>query len=337
MTISKPKPEFADLIPGWFVPILEKLAKTKVLTDTDSRVRMGFGFDLYFLPKDVVVGLFEKVKLLGVKVVTSHYVRHNGEESLRVPQVLKDYGLLERGIVLSHAGGATADDAKLMSEAGAYVSATPSTEAAMAVGPPVVFRGDLPGMDSVCSFGVDCHSITSSSMVNDMRMGLQYARGINSTENLLQNRLPKEIYHTTHEVFNMGTLGGARALCMESEIGSIEVGKKADLVVFSATSPSMLGAAQQDPVMAVVLHSSPRDVEDVIIDGVVRKRGGKLLPVESVEWDDGVDEFVPTGKQVGWSEVASRVLDIQQRFLSKRSKHDMSQVEEAVTTLFQIN
>ena len=36
---------------------------------------MGFGFDFYFLPKEVIVGIFSKVRSLGIKTITSHYVR----------------------------------------------------------------------------------------------------------------------------------------------------------------------------------------------------------------------------------------------------------------------
>lgn len=330
MTAYKPNPEFADSIPSWFIPVLERLAGAKALTEANARVRLGLGFDRYSLPKDTIQELFEKVKSLGINVVTSHYFRPKGDQSDRLPPLLKEYGLLDKNIVLSHAGGATAEDAALIRESGAHVSSTPSLEAAMGLGPQAVFRDDLPG---VASFGIGCHSITSSSIVNEMRFGLQHARGLDSTANLRENKLPAHIYHTTHEAFNMATMGGARALGMETDIGSVESGKRADLVVFSATSPSMLAAAQQDPVMAVVLHSSARDVEDVIVDGVVRKRDGKLLPVESIEWDEDAGAFGPTGEQVPWSEVASKVLDLQQRFVAKRSRYDLAHLEGVVSSM----
>ncbi|KAJ3549133.1 hypothetical protein NM208_g663 [Fusarium decemcellulare] len=336
MTSAPPKPEWADYLPDWLVPTMEKLSKTRALTQDDALVRLGFSFDGWFLPKQVVVGLFDKVKSLGVKVITSHYCRFKGEKSPRLPELLKQYSLLERGIVLSHAGGATAEDATIMKEAGAYVSVTPNTEMAMSVGPPVVFRHDLPDMDSVCSFGIDCHSATSSSLVNEMRMGLQLARAHDSLRHYQRGELPKDIYHTTHEAFNMGTINGARALRMENEIGTVAVGKKADLVVFSASSPAMFGAAQQDPVMAIVLHSSIGDVEHVLIDGKIRKKNGKLLPVEKAEWDEDSGEFVQTKDQVGWREVSAWVLDIQQQFVTKLKEFDIPQIQEVTARLFHL-
>ncbi|KAH7007697.1 hypothetical protein EDB80DRAFT_684909 [Ilyonectria destructans] len=64
---------------------------------------------------------------------------------------------------------------------------------------------------------------------------------------------------------------------MEDKFGSIAEGKLADLVIFDANSPEMLCAAEQDPVAAIVLHSSIGNVETVIVDGIIRKRGWKLV------------------------------------------------------------
>lgn len=39
----------------------------------DGRVSIAFGFDWYFLPKQMIVDLFNKVRALGIKLITSHY------------------------------------------------------------------------------------------------------------------------------------------------------------------------------------------------------------------------------------------------------------------------
>jgi cytosine/adenosine deaminase-related metal-dependent hydrolase len=81
----------------------------------------------------------------------------------------------------------------------------------------------------------------------------------------------------TADALMMGTLRGARALCMEKDIGSIEVGKKADLMIFDALSPAMACAAQHDPVMAIVPPSTIRDINTVLVDGEVRKKKQQAL------------------------------------------------------------
>jgi cytosine/adenosine deaminase-related metal-dependent hydrolase len=58
-------------------------------------------------------------------------------------------------------------------------------------------------------------------------------------------------------------------------------GKKADVVVFDAGTPSMLCATEQDPVVAVLRFSDVRDIDMVMVDGVIRKEGGKLTDVDA--------------------------------------------------------
>jgi hypothetical protein len=60
------------LIPDWIMEQLSELCQRGPLGD--GRVTMGFGFDFYFLPKEVLVGIFGKVRELGIKTITSHYV-----------------------------------------------------------------------------------------------------------------------------------------------------------------------------------------------------------------------------------------------------------------------
>lgn len=65
--------EFEDtLIPDWVLEQLTELCQRGPFSD--GRVTMGFGFDFYFLPKEVLVGIFGKVRELGIKTITSHYV-----------------------------------------------------------------------------------------------------------------------------------------------------------------------------------------------------------------------------------------------------------------------
>lgn len=61
-------------------------------------------------------------------------------------------------------------------------------------------------------------------------------------------------------------------------IGSIEVGKKADIVVFDTLSPNLAGAL--DPFQAIVFNASNADVELVMVNGEIVKRDGKLTKIE---------------------------------------------------------
>lgn len=76
-------------------------------------------------------------------------------------------------------------------------------------------------------------------------------------------------------MMRMATIDGARVLGLDHVTGSIEVGKSADLVVFDGSKLCMTPA--HDPVSNVLYAASPRAVRDVMVDGIWRVRGGKLV------------------------------------------------------------
>jgi cytosine/adenosine deaminase-related metal-dependent hydrolase len=67
--------------------------------------------------------------------------------------------------------------------------------------------------------------------------------------------------------FEMATTAGATAALWDDEIGSIEVGKKADIVVFSTDAPEWHPNPLHNPVANLVYSASGKSARDVIIDG----------------------------------------------------------------------
>jgi cytosine/adenosine deaminase-related metal-dependent hydrolase len=76
-------------------------------------------------------------------------------------------------------------------------------------------------------------------------------------------------------VLELATLGGARALGLEQEIGSIEVGKKADLVVLDLSAPHAQPESA-DLVSRIVYSARASDVRHVIVDGKIVVQDGRL-------------------------------------------------------------
>ena len=79
-------------------------------------------------------------------------------------------------------------------------------------------------------------------------------------------------------VFEMATLGGARALGLDSETGSIVVGKCADLVVFDARRPHWV--PQANPLGTLVHCGQGRDVRHVLVDGELVVEDGRPTRVD---------------------------------------------------------
>jgi cytosine/adenosine deaminase-related metal-dependent hydrolase len=76
-------------------------------------------------------------------------------------------------------------------------------------------------------------------------------------------------------MLEMATINGAHVVGLESRTGSLTPGKKADVVLLDARMLNL--APVIDPVAAVTLCADVSNVDTVIVDGVVRKRDGKLL------------------------------------------------------------
>jgi 5-methylthioadenosine/S-adenosylhomocysteine deaminase len=111
----------------------------------------------------------------------------------------------------------------------------------------------------------------------------------NNTHNLVQSLKFAALLHkaitrdptvmTCETALEMATIGGARALGLEAEIGSLEVGKRADLFVADLAS-SPFAAPVHHPVSALVYAAAGTEVETVIIDGRVVLEHGQMTTLD---------------------------------------------------------
>jgi len=84
---------------------------------------------------------------------------------------------------------------------------------------------------------------------------------------------------TAERVLEKATIDGAREVGLEAEIGSIEVGKKADLVMVGATDPWM--APLHNPVSALVYSALGHGAQTVVIDGRIGMRDQMVTTVDA--------------------------------------------------------
>ena len=80
------------------------------------------------------------------------------------------------------------------------------------------------------------------------------------------------------EGFRIATLNGAKALGLEKEIGSIEVGKKADLVILDLNTPSL--TPRNNLIAGLSYSANGSEVDTVIINGQITMEGRKLLTMD---------------------------------------------------------
>ena len=83
----------------------------------------------------------------------------------------------------------------------------------------------------------------------------------------------------TRAILDMATLGGARAIGLEDEIGSLEVGKKADLISLDLDQIGWAPMGGQDEYTAIVYSITEQHVRDVLVDGKWLFKDDKWLTI----------------------------------------------------------
>lgn len=178
-------------------------------------------------------------------------------------EVLDEVGLLNRRLMGGHCLYVTPSDIERMARAGAHAVHIPKCNAA---------SGRIAPTPALKRAGVNIALATDTQhgdMVELMRWALATAR-------VQEGGVTDE--WQPHHVFHMATLGGAKALGQDDEIGSLALGKKADLVVFDASRPHL--RPQVNPLGALVHCGQGRDVEMVLVDGEVLVEHGRPTRVD---------------------------------------------------------
>jgi aminodeoxyfutalosine deaminase len=168
------------------------------------------------------------------------------DQAIRCPQMspvplAHRYGLLTSRTVLAHANYVSEADITLIAAHGAHVAYCPRTHAAFEH-PPHTYQRML-------STGVNVCVATDSLASNPSLSVLDEARFIRSIDEAIEGE----------ELISMATLRGARALGLDRDIGSIEVGKCADIVVVpldpqGPTDPIENILRSQAPPIAIIVR-----------------------------------------------------------------------------------
>ena len=84
---------------------------------------------------------------------------------------------------------------------------------------------------------------------------------------------------TAEKVLEMATIDGARAIGLENDIGSLEVGKKADFIIFNPLlSPKSI--PMHNPISTLVYSSSIENIETVVVDGNIVMKNGNIVGIK---------------------------------------------------------
>lgn len=186
-------------------------------------------------------------------------------------------GLLGPHHNISHGNNLPDEELKMIVDQGCSVSATPLTEMLNNNKGPLLQR--LVRMGGLPSLGSDTDIYFNSSMLAVARDAFLHEREADNLRLCEQGKWPSAAPHetTTHDAITWATVGGARALRMENRIGSIEPGKKADLILVNARTPNTFPALfDGNAAHMLLMYAEASDVDTVMIGGQIRKRHGVL-------------------------------------------------------------
>jgi 5-methylthioadenosine/S-adenosylhomocysteine deaminase len=183
---------------------------------------------------------------------------------------MENLGLLSPNLIACHCVHLTEGEMDLLAERGVRVVHNPESNMKLASGvapiPDLLKRGIPVGL------GTDgCASNNNLDLFQEM----DFAAKVHKVHRLDPTVMPAET------VLEMATLGGARVLGMEAEIGSLEVGKKADVIVLDLNRPHLQPV--YNVVSQLVYAATGADVRDVIIDGRIVMQNRHLLTLDEEE------------------------------------------------------
>ena len=179
---------------------------------------------------------------------------------------LDELGILKDDVVMTHCVQVDDKEISVMANSGVHVSHCPTTALKVSYG--ITQVGKIPEMKMAginVAIGTDGNNASNYS---DLMRATYLVAGLFKDSRQDPQMFPAEI------AYEMATLGGAKAMQLENEVGSLEIGKKADLVLHDTDRPEwrpLLNVMNQ-----LVWSADGRGVHTVLVDGVKVVEEGRV-------------------------------------------------------------
>ena len=227
---------------AWAMPFSADYASQDLLVEAkavaDSR---GVGLTLHHANSDESVAYFAE-----------RYGR-------RPTEYLEDIGVVGPNVVLSHIIGLNAGEIGVMARTGTAGVMNPT--AALKSGYGITSRGKLPELlEAGVTVGLGTDAGNNSNLIETLR-------SVYLAATLFKDARRSTATVPAEKALEMATIDGAAALGLVGEIGSVEAGKKADLVLFDTRRPEWRSLI--NPVNNLVYGADGRSVHTVVVDGRV--------------------------------------------------------------------
>lgn len=227
--------------------------------------------------------LLETKKLAKEYDVMIHTHASENQSEIRIVQIdrgmrniayLDKLGLTGENLILAHCIWLDEEEMKIIANTGTKVAHCPNSNLKLASG--IAKIPELLAMNaniSLAADGAPCNN--NLDMFSEMRTAALIQKG----------RLLDPTVMPSEKVFELATIGGAKAMRMEDKLGSIEEGKLADIVILDLNSIHCLPKDEVNIISRLVYSARATDVETTIINGkiVMDKRKLTTLNEENIK------------------------------------------------------
>jgi cytosine/adenosine deaminase-related metal-dependent hydrolase len=179
-------------------------------------------------------------------------------------------GLLGKDMQVIHANFASAEEIDALAKAGATVSLSPFSELRIGFG--MQHTGKFLAAGIPIGLSVDTVELTGNA---DMFGIMKLIQNLENGETENEFKLP------ARRVLELATIEGARSMGIDDKVGSLKPGKRADVIMVSTRQVNL--GVFGDPAHMLVTAAQPANVDTVVVDGRILKRGGQLIVMNGTQ------------------------------------------------------
>ena len=252
--------------------IIEKCHDT-----AEGRINVAFGpHSPYTCSRELLEGVRKEADKYGNRI---HI--HVAETEFEVQQVLEvqgkrpfeyldEIGLLGEDVLAAHAVHLSPAEIEMVKNQGVKLSHNPASNMKLASG--------VSPVDEMLKKGI-CVSLGTDGAASNNNQDLLEEMKLAALLQKIHNMDPT--YLTAADTFEMATINGATALGMNNEIGTIEVGKKADLVLLDIKAPHL--TPFRHPISHLVYSARGSDVNTTICNGNILMENREIICVPEAQ------------------------------------------------------
>ncbi|MDO7911218.1 amidohydrolase family protein [Pseudomonas sp. 22-AL-CL-001] len=247
---------------------LEQLQALARQQGQDARVRMGLAWRLPRKRDDAANWAMRQREYATAQRLELPVQVHVSGEAQAMFDALIERGYLDPRLAVIHATDARPEQLRALEKAGAALVLTPISEHRVGYG---LTRLDHFSGVRRQGLGVDGNALAGSAdMFATLRLAALTWSGATHDEGAPPPRA----------LLDLATRGGAEALGLGGQIGTLTPGKRADVQIVALDALNLAGFGGGDPAALLVYSARPENVRTVVVDGHLVKLEGRLQGVE---------------------------------------------------------